>query len=239
MRKPRRDGQETRRNLLQAACRVFAARGFWDATLAEICKQAGANTAAANYYFGGKEALYVESWRYAFRKSLEAYPVDGGADPDASVEERLRRRVLSIMRRIIDPESQYFDIVHKELANPTGLLADAMQESMGVISREFVSIVRELLGDEASEQQVRLCHMSIRAQCFGPLLRERRLKTAFPGPQPPGIEPILDDVETLADHVTRFSLAGIRAVRRRTARGDSVGKGHFDNVDSVMHRGQL
>lgn len=239
MRKQRRDGQETRRNLLEAACKVFADKGFRDATLAEICKEAGANTAAANYHFGGKEALYVESWRHAFRKSLEAYPADGGSDPQAPVEERLRGRVLSIMRRIIDPRSRYFDIVHKELASPTGLLVGAMQESMGVISREFVAIVRELLGEDATEQQIRLCYMSVRAQCFGPLLRDRRLKTAFPGQQSPGIDSIQDEVETLADHVTRFSLAGIRAVRRGIARGHSVDKGRHDRVKSMIHRGQV
>ena len=44
------------------------------------------------------------------------------------MEERLHARIFSIMRRIIDPESHDFDIVHKEMANPTGLLAGSIQE---------------------------------------------------------------------------------------------------------------
>ena len=213
MRKQRIDGQETRRNLLTAASEIFAKKGFRDATIAEICRQAKANVAAANYHFGGKEALYVESWRFAFEKSLKTYPPEGGVAADAPVEEQLRGRILSIMRRIIDPQSYELDIFYNEIANPTGLLAGAIQQSIEPIFRGFAAIVRELLGKQSDEQQARLCLMSIRAQCFGPLMRERRRKMASPDPLPSSSEWDLDDLETLVDHVTRFSLAGIRAIR--------------------------
>jgi AcrR family transcriptional regulator len=215
MRKQRIDGQETRRNLLKAASEIFAKKGFRDATIAEICRQAKANVAAANYHFGGKEALYVESWRFAFEKSLKTYPPDGGVAAYAPVEEQLRGRILAIMRRVIDPQSYELDIFYNEMANPTGLLAGAVQQSIEPIFRGFAAIVRELLGKQYAEQQVRLCLMSIRAQCFGPLMRERRRKIASPDPLPVSSEWNLDDLETLVDHVTRFSLAGIREIRSR------------------------
>jgi AcrR family transcriptional regulator len=215
MRKQRIDGQETRRNLLAAASEMFAKKGFRDATIAEICRQAKANVAAANYHFGGKEALYVESWRFAFEKSLMTYPPNGGVAEGASVEEQLRGRVLAIMRRVIDPKSYELDIFYNEMANPTGLLADTVKQSIEPIFRGLAAIVRELLGQQPDEQQVRLCLMSIRAQCFGPLMRERRRKIASPDPLPKNPEWNLDDLETLVDHVTRFSLAGIREIRSR------------------------
>jgi AcrR family transcriptional regulator len=213
MRKQRIDGQETRRNLLAAASEIFAKKGFRDATIAEICRQANANVAAANYHFGGKEALYVESWRFAFEKSLNTYPPNGGVAEDASVEEQLRGRILAIMRRIIDPQSYELDIFYNEMANSTGLLADTVQQSIEPIFQGFAATVRELLGKQPSEQQVRLCLMSIHAQCFGPLMRERRRKIVSPDPLPTRSEWNLDDLETLVDHVTRFSLAGIREIR--------------------------
>jgi AcrR family transcriptional regulator len=238
-RKQRSDGQETRRQLLAAACEVFGKKGFRDATIAEICAMAGANVAAANYHFGGKEALYVESWLYAFEKSLRAYPPDGGVAPDAPGEERLRGWILSIMRRIIDPESHDLDMVHKEMANPTGLLAAAIKESLEPVFLGLTSIVRELLGGQATEQHVRLCQMSIRAQCFGPLLRERLRKMSSPGLRPADPEPFLGDVETLADHVTCFSLAGIRELRDRiTKQAGFVGEGVCENAKPVFQRGQ-
>ena len=78
------------------------------------------------------------------------------------------------------------------------------------------AVIRELLGEWATEQQVRLCQMSVRAQCFGPLLRARFQKTLVQSPKIPGLESILEeDVKTLADHVTRFSLAGIREIQEK------------------------
>lgn len=214
MRKQRSDGVETREQLLAAASEVFAAKGFRAATIAEICKRAKVNTAAASYHFGGKAALYVASWRYAFERSVRNYPPDGGVAAEAPAEERLRGRILSIMRRIIDPESHVFDIFHKELASPTGLLAEVIQQETAPIFQGLNAVIRELLGPKATEQQGRLCLMSIHSQCFGPLLRERHRKKAEAGRIPPGPEPLQDEVEALADHVTRFSLAGVREMRR-------------------------
>jgi len=215
MRKPRIDGQETRSQLLRAAGEVFGVRGFRGATMAEICRKANANAAAANYHFGSKEALYVESWRFAFESSLENYPPDGGVPEDAGVEDRLKGRILAIMRRVVDPRSHELDIAYKEMANPTGLLVSVMQQALEPIFYGLNKIIREYLGPNASEQQVRLCLMSLRAQCFGPLMHERRRKLNPPGRLFSVQDPVMEDVETLADHVTLFSLAGIRAVRQQ------------------------
>ena len=212
MRKQRCDGQETRQNLLAASAEIFAEKGFRDATIAEICRQAGDNTASISYHFGSKEALYVESWRYAFSQSLATYPLDGGVSPSATPEARLHGRILAIMRRIIDPKSHEFDIFHKEMASPTGLLAGVMQESVEPIFKGLSLLIGELLDQEPNTREVQLCAMSIRAQCFGPLLHARQRKTAQ-GLLPTCFESLLEDVEQLANHVTRFSLAGIRAIR--------------------------
>ncbi len=66
---------ETRRQLLEAAGAVFAEAGFRNATVREICHQAGANIAAVNYHFGDKETLYSEVLRYAHGRALEKYPL--------------------------------------------------------------------------------------------------------------------------------------------------------------------
>ena len=122
---------------------------------------------------------------------------------------------MAIMRRIVDPESHDLDIVYKESANPTGLLASVIPQALEPIFSGLSRIIRELLGPEAGEQHMLLCLMSIRAQCFGPLMRERRRKLDVIGQQPPIRDPVMKDVDTLADHVTKFSLAGIREVRQQ------------------------
>ena len=210
--KRRKDAQETRRRLLAAAAEVFAEKGYWEATHAEICEKARANTAAVNYHFGSKENLYVESWKYAFEKSVEAHPPEGGISPAAPVEERLRGRILALMQRIADPDNHEMEIIHKEMANPTGLLTQTMQQKVEGMRQGMQSIVRELLGDRADERQVSLCVMSLVGQCFGPMLHLRRAKMAPDTPRPAG-PPFGLTVEELADHVTQFTLAGMRGIR--------------------------
>lgn len=57
-RKERADGRETRDAILAAAEREFSERGFGLGSMRAICKNARANSALANRYFGSKERLY-------------------------------------------------------------------------------------------------------------------------------------------------------------------------------------
>jgi AcrR family transcriptional regulator len=211
MKKQRTDGQETRQRLLAAAGEVFAEKGFWEATNADICEKAGVNTAAVNYHFSSKEELYVEAWKCSFETSIQKHPPDGRVAPDASVKERLRGRILSFMRRIADPQTYEVDIIHKEMACPTGLLTEVIEESVDPIRRDLESIIKEILGEHASEQQVRFCSMNVTALCFGPLLHIRHSKKTPDAPRPKDL-PIELDVEKFADHTTDFILNGIHSI---------------------------
>ena len=74
MRMKRKDGEETRANLLDAAARIFAEKGFRAATISEICKMAGSNVASVNYHFESKEELYIRAWHRSFEVSVAKYP---------------------------------------------------------------------------------------------------------------------------------------------------------------------
>ncbi len=209
----RRDSGETRRRILEVSSRLFAEKGYRNTVHEEICRLAEVNIGAINYHFRSKENLYAEAWRQAFRQSFEKHPVDGGVSPGAPSEERLRGRILSFMRRMSDPENIEFEIVHKEMANPTGFLAEAMEELLGPLRKDLLSLVRELLGHEATERDVQMCEMSIMGQCFNPVVMRRHRRDPLFNEDRNGIHDI--DIETMADHVVRFSLAGIAEVRRR------------------------
>lgn len=212
MKKQRIDGQETRTKLLLAASEEFARKGFRDTTNADICEKAETNIAAVNYHFGSKENLYVEAWKFSNQRSIEKYPLDGGVSPDATIKERLYGRILSFMHRIADPETHDIEIMHKEMANPTGLLTDAIEEIIEPSERDFGSIFKELLGEKATIQQIIFCQMSVMTQCFGPMLRLRHHKAK---PEKPfmGKMPMDFSIEELAEHITCFSLFGIEGIR--------------------------
>lgn len=54
-----RKGDETRERILDAALAAFGTDGFKGATTRQIAEAAGVNLPALQYYFGGKEGLYL------------------------------------------------------------------------------------------------------------------------------------------------------------------------------------
>ncbi|HBC89200.1 MAG TPA: DUF1956 domain-containing protein [Lentisphaeria bacterium] len=207
----RKDGEETRQRILKVASRLFAEKGYRNTTHEQICRLAKVNTAAINYHFRKKETLYAEAWQMAFSELLKKHPADGGVSPDAKPEERLHGMILSILRRITDPDNKIFEIINKEHANPTGILTETIGKTIMPIRTGIESIVRKILGGKASEQDVQLCRMSIMSQCFR---RRRRIG---------GHDSVIDkmDIEEIAAHITHFSIDGINGVRKRLESGKS------------------
>jgi AcrR family transcriptional regulator len=196
--------------LLAAAGDVFIEKGFRDATVAEICARAEANISAVNYHFGSKEALYQEAWRHSFTESLKAYPMDGGVSETASAEERLRGQLASMIQRIADENNKDFFIAQMELINPTGLLQEVMKTELIPMRQQTLALVRELLGPDATDQQVHYCEISIISMCVHPMVMQRIAKRTRDKEMPA----IIEDVKGFADHVVMFALAGIDAIRR-------------------------
>lgn len=200
---------KTRQRLLVAASQIFADKGYQEATIAEICEHAEANIASVNYHFRDKESLYLEAWCYAFEQDLARHPSDGGIDATMSAEARLADRIKSLVARIADPDSHFFAIVHKEMAQQTQLLDKIMTLVINPERQAMISLLKELLGRAATEQQVQFCHASIIGQCFH-LLKIKHLRLSADN-RHYGFD--MGDADAFADHVVRFSLAGIYAIR--------------------------
>jgi TetR/AcrR family transcriptional regulator, regulator of cefoperazone and chloramphenicol sensitivity len=208
----RKDGKETRQKLLDIACEVFAEKGFREAKITEICRLAGANVAAVNYYFGDKDSLYVAAWRQAMQEFLCSV---GQPPENLSSEEQLGfviRRFIGKILSVDGQRSHFRRLELMELANPTGLIDEAWKEEIAPRRQEMIRIVRDIMGPGASEDSVRLCEMSIVNQCRGYILL-RKSRVDF-----------LDDdnltperVDQIAEHTIQFSLAGIRAIRDQAA----------------------
>jgi len=213
MKIPGKGAAKTYKSLLAAASDVFAEKGYRDATIAEICKRARANVAAVNYHFGDKETLYREAWRHSFLESIEAHPPGGGVSDTAPLEERLQGRVAALLHRIAEDNNKDFFIVHKELVNPTGLLEEVMRKELRPLHEKMETLVRELLGPRASDREVQFCVISIISQCINPMVARKGQKGKREVKDgPPGV----DDIEAYSNHVVKFSLAGMCAIRDDT-----------------------
>lgn len=208
---PRADTVRTRNSLLEAAREIFSQKGFRDATIAEICERAGTNIAAVNYHFNNKETLYIEAWRYAFQESVKAHPPDGELKKNATAEERLHAHIVATILRLADENNKEFLFVQRELANPTGLLEEVMRAEITPLREKTQNLVREMLGPCVSNDDVLFCETSIINQCINPMVAGSSITDKdknFKGPL------IIKDIKAYAEHVVKFSLAGIKAVRK-------------------------
>lgn len=202
----REDSARTKERLIAAASEVFAKKDYRAATIAEICKRAGANLAAVNYHFGDKETLYREAWRYAFQTGVKAHPINGGGGDGVGPEERLRALIRTFLLRITDENDREFLIVHREMSNPTGLLEEVMERELLPMNRRMEAIIDELLGPSSSAELVRYCAISIMNQCLHPVLK----RTSDVGTRDSYLLHL--DMERFIDHTVDFSLGGIKAV---------------------------
>jgi AcrR family transcriptional regulator len=198
----------TRALLLEAAGEVFAEVGFRAATVRAICQRAGVNIAAVNYHFGDKERLYVEVLRHSHEKALAQYPMDLGAPAGATPEERLRAFVRSFLLRMLasGPMAWHGKLLALEMIEPTQALDALVQERFRPMARLLRQIIRSLLGPAAGPEVERLCGCSIVSQCLFYQHCRSVVARMFPDQQ---FGPA--DLERLADHITRFSLAALRA----------------------------
>jgi AcrR family transcriptional regulator len=197
----------TAERLLSAAVEVFAELGYRNTTLRAICQRAGANNAAVNYHFHDKEHLYLAVIEHAIRQMQAHIPQADAAS--ASPEERLRSFIRSLLNSLLGegPPSWLMTLMSRELAEPTAGLDLVIEKVIAPVDGDLSSIVCELMGPSASSQQVQDCTISVMAQCdhyhqWRAVLAGMRKYSDFG-------EATIDH---LADHITRFSLAGMRSV---------------------------
>jgi TetR/AcrR family transcriptional regulator, regulator of cefoperazone and chloramphenicol sensitivity len=204
----REDGKVTRNRLMNAACEVFAEKGYRNARVAEICRRAGAPVAAVNYYFGDKASLYAEAWEHAFNE----YDIpELSVSVQSSPEDQLRKHIHFLIQNFMEKGLQgYFTRLYlMELANPTGLIRDSWHDMIKPRRQKLIEIIEKILGVDTANEAVLFCELSIISQCRS-LLTINRSDLEYLLGQPLSA----DLIKRLADHISRFSLAGVEAVRK-------------------------
>ena len=199
----------TREQLLAAAAEVFAECGFRDATVRDICRKAGANGASVNYHFGGKDELYREVLRKNFQVALQRFPPDGGVPPDAPAEERLEGFIRSFLHRIFvsGPSSFHGRILAREMVDPTPALDALVGTEIRAMAEQLNAILAELLGPGMDPRRARMGMASVVSQIVFYQHCRPVISRLFPDLLFEG-----DQIPVLAAHITRFSLAGLRAM---------------------------
>jgi TetR/AcrR family transcriptional regulator, regulator of cefoperazone and chloramphenicol sensitivity len=202
-------GADTRSRLLEAAMRLFAERGFGKVTVRDITAEAGANLAAVSYHFRDKAGLYEAVLALALRSAHEMNAEVMLPKEGHSPEERLRHYVRRYLPRIIraDGRGGIYQLLRHEMSDPTPIARTYVRQAIMPRIEFLIEIVREMLGETATDPRVQHCVMSIQAQCLF------FLPDPFKNMVAEGWQPTTDErIREVADHIADFSLAGIRAI---------------------------
>jgi AcrR family transcriptional regulator len=88
-----RPAEYTRNLIIKAAVSLFAEKGFERSSVRDIVTKARVNQAAINYHFKGKDGLYLEVLKIAFKTLTE----DAGLDAD-ELKSLSREQALAALR---------------------------------------------------------------------------------------------------------------------------------------------
>lgn len=214
-----KDDHTTRNRLLTAGIKVFAEKGFRDATVREICRQAGSsNINSINYYFGNKEQLYREILELIFKK------YDLYKDPNAvakTPEEKLRVFISAYCKLLYEGgalESDLTSIFVAEMAKPSPFLEEMVDRYNRPRVQNHLNMIRGILGPDASEETVRNCLVSISGQILYYSFAWPVFSRLFPGDSK---RPVHDK---WAEHVFRFSMGGLMVIKAEAEKTRRAGK---------------
>lgn len=208
----------TRDKILMAAGPIFAERGYRDATIREICEQAGVNVASVNYYFGDKQALYHESVLLAHRMRSEKSPRPI-LNPETPAEEKLKQFIAQILNSMVVNEKGPWQVqlLMNEIQDPTETCQHLVEEYFRPFMEDLKSIVDQLAETPIAATDTTRIALSIVGQCmiyrFAPTTQAMTLGNVFShrlNESVDGLEADSSELESLAELITQFSLGGIR-----------------------------
>jgi len=213
----RRRDVATKQRILAAAAKVFAERGYEEATIRDICRRARANVASVNYYFGNKAAVYAEVLKYGAALAIAKYPPDWGLGPHPTPQEQLHAFVRAFLYRLLHPTrvSWHGTLMAREMADPTPALDGLVRDMVKPMAERLEGLVRLWLGSRAPQTDVRLHALSIVGQCLFYRHAQPVLRRLYPEQTYTEAE-----IERLATHITTVASAALE----RTSKPADAGR---------------
>jgi AcrR family transcriptional regulator len=195
----------TRERIMKAAERLFAERGYDATSIRAIVAKARVNQAAINYHFDGKDGLYREVLRAAFRalteQQLEHADEMKAMSREAALAEFIRRQLRPLLGR--DEYSRHMRILNWETVRPTAVFRKLLSEEAAPFMGLAVELVRRFQ-PEADQRTLVAAAVWLLGQC-SVFLRNRE-QLADP---PLGLALDEETVEWLAQLVSRWATGGL------------------------------
>lgn len=200
----------TRERILDAAERLFSEKGFDATSIRDITTDAECNLAAVNYHFGGKDKLYLETFRRLLVNLRDRRISLMREDMERNLDPTLESFLASFSRGFIEP---FVDGGRGRFMMM--LISREMVDSRlpkEVFLTEFIQPMLAVTVDGLKRHEPKLDSMTARRcvmSLVGQLLHTVGGRHHFMPQDHEGILP--SDLQGHLDHIVRFSAAGIRA----------------------------
>ncbi len=195
---------DRRQQVLAAASRLFAERGFRGTHIREICHEANVNIASVCYYFHGKQELYAMVVQEACQGLRTPPEIVALLAQQMTPGQRLKATVESLFRRLSGESQWVAKLAARELVEPavdrSGLVSSGFQQDLVLLE----SAVRQLLAPGGDPNTVRLTALSVLSQCVFFCAAQDALSIIFPKG---GMASVSSDA--LARHVVSLSLGAL------------------------------
>ena len=173
----------TRERIIKAAERLFAERGYDATSIRAIVAKAKVNQAAINYHFDGKDGLYREVLRTAFRalteQQLEHADEMKAMSREAALAEFIRRQLRPLLGR--DEYSRHMRILNWETVRPTAVFRKLLSEEAAPFMGLAVELVRRFQ-PEADQRTLTAAAVWLVGQCSVFLRNREQLAEPAAGP---------------------------------------------------------
>jgi len=204
------EAEDTRDRILESSRKLFAEKGFNLTSVRDITTDAGCNVASVNYHFGGKENLYLETFRsmLTFLRDQRLLVLDELMErtPPPTLEEFLQSFAEGIINPLVDQSRGrlFMTLVSREMFEARLPHKVFLHEFVHPILERAMAAMTEF-GPRLEPADARMCIMAM----VGQLLHALRTHHLFSDH-----EEALGMPAHLADyvpHFVRFAAGGIRA----------------------------
>lgn len=198
------NADSVRHRLLDAAEKLFCEKGFEGTSVRDLTSSANCNVAAVNYYFGGKDKLYLEMFRRQMQAivELQTQTIEMHlAGPNPNLEDFIRAVVTPPLLAAYEKQTrgQVMRLMVREVLSKSDSGEKICDDFRTQMMDKMVAALMRLI-PELDLQQAKLAFASIESLNLHPFLfMEQYLRM---------IEGLT--FECLIDHIVGFASAGIR-----------------------------
>lgn len=209
---PQKVADKTRRQIVKAAEKLFAEKGFRAMTLRDVTKAARVNLAAVNYHFGSKTNLMraviqrridpINSARLERLDKLVAQHAPA-AIPLEHIFEALFRPMFEHSSGAKGNDLVFMQMVGRALTEPADFMRAMHKEFFAELSRRFLTELKRAC-PELSEQQLELRFFLSVSTMLGTISDQVLLESISDG------KLNSQDLDTICNELTSFTVAGFQ-----------------------------